>query len=70
MSRRKIMNPGIRDIFDVFMLMSLITILAFEWLDFAPDGWRRIAVAVLVSALGSVMGGAIYKKIGRIRQDG
>lgn len=57
------MKPGIRDIFDVFMLLALIAILAFEWLDIPLDGWRRLASAVLLAAIGSLAGGWLYRTI-------
>jgi hypothetical protein len=57
----KIMQAGIRDIFDVFMLLVLIAVLALEWLDVPVEGWRRIGAAVLLAAIGSLAGATIRR---------
>jgi hypothetical protein len=59
---KKIMQVGIKDIFDVFMLLCGISIIAAEWLDLPVHGWHRITIAVLLSAIGSLSGFLIYKK--------
>jgi ribosomal protein L16 Arg81 hydroxylase len=58
---RKIMQTGIRDIFDVFALMFLIMLLAGDWL-YLPEGeWSWIGSALALSGSGSIAGFFLYR---------
>lgn len=61
----KIMEVGIRDIFDVFALLFLIALLAGDWLHL-PDGeWSRVGSALALSGFGSILGYLIYRRFHR-----
>jgi hypothetical protein len=63
--RRKIMKSGIHDVFDVFMLLTLVLILSLEWFGFSLEGWRRIGCAVIIAALGALAGREFYSRFFR-----